>query len=78
MEALGTEAHAASAAELNEHIAILKRWYYRGRRTGEVFLCDQRGELPLRRIVRGIGRVYRGETDSVSPDSTSAAIEPVN
>ena len=78
MEALGAEAHAASAAELNEHIAILKRWYYRGRRTGEVFLCDQRGELPLRRIVRGIGRVYRGETDSVSPDSTAAAIEPVN
>ena len=78
LEALGAEAHATSAAELNEHIAILRRWYYRGRRTGEIFLCDQKGELPLRRIVRGIGRVYRGETDSATPDSTSAATEPVN
>ena len=51
----------ASATELNEHLAILKRWYYRGRRTGELFLVDEKGELPLRRIVRGIGRVYRGE-----------------
>ncbi|MCI0351232.1 MAG: hypothetical protein L0Z53_17550 [Acidobacteriales bacterium] len=63
-EALGGEAPApASAAELNEHLAILKRWFYRGRRVGEIFLVDEKGELPLRRIVRGIGRVYRGETE---------------
>lgn len=61
-EALGGNRPApASASELNEHLAILKRWYYRGRRTGELFLVDDKGELPLRRIVRGIGRVYRGE-----------------
>ena len=52
---------AASAMELNEHIALLKRWYYRSRKTGELFLTDERGELPLRRIVRGVGRVLRGE-----------------
>jgi hypothetical protein len=50
-----------SATELNEHIALLKRWYYRSRKTGELFLTDERGELPLRRIVRGVGRVLRGE-----------------
>jgi excinuclease ABC subunit C len=71
-EALGSEAQAPlSAAELNEHIAILRRWYYRGRRTGEIFLCDQKGELPLRRIVRGIGRVYRGEQPDLTVETQS-------
>jgi excinuclease UvrABC nuclease subunit len=51
----------SSAIEWNEHIALLKRWYYRSRKTGELFLADERGELPLRRIVRGVGRVLRGE-----------------
>ena len=55
------ETQSASAIELNEHLAILKRWYYRSRKTGEIFLTDERGEFPLRRIVRGIGRVLRGE-----------------
>lgn len=55
------EPKPVSATELNEHLAILKRWYYRSRKTGELFLTDERGELPLRRIVRGVGRVLRGE-----------------
>jgi excinuclease UvrABC nuclease subunit len=50
-----------SAAERMEHLAILKRWYYRGTRIGEMFLANQKGALPFRRIVRGISRVYRGE-----------------
>ena len=44
-----------------EHLALLKRWYYRGRRIGEIFLADDKGVFPMRRIVRGIGRVLRGE-----------------
>jgi excinuclease ABC subunit C len=52
---------ARSALETMEHLALLKRWYYRGRRTGEIFLADDKGILPMRRIVRGIGRVLRGE-----------------
>jgi len=44
-----------------EHLAILKRWCYRGTRAGEIFFADARGELPMRRLVRGIGRVYKGE-----------------
>jgi hypothetical protein len=52
---------AQSATESAEHLAILKRWYYRSHRIGEIFFGDQRGMLPLRRIVRGIGRVYNGE-----------------
>jgi hypothetical protein len=50
-----------SASELNEHLALLKRWYYRSRRDGEIFFADESGELPLRRIVRGVGRVLKGE-----------------
>jgi hypothetical protein len=52
---------AKSALETMEHLALLKRWYYRGSRTGEIFFADAKGELPMRRIVRGISRVFRGE-----------------
>ena len=54
-------AKPASAIERMEHLAILKRWCYRGTRTGEIFFADAKGELPMRRLVRGIGRVYKGE-----------------
>lgn len=52
---------ACSTSERSEHLAILKRWYYRSRRQGEIFLANEKGEWPLRRLVRGIGRVHRGE-----------------
>ena len=49
------------AVEQIEQLAILKRWYYRSQRVGEIFFKDEKTGWPLRRIVRGIGRVYRGE-----------------
>jgi excinuclease ABC subunit C len=54
-------AKARPALEIMEHLALLKRWYYRGSRVGEIFLADDKGVFPMRRIVRGIGRVLRGE-----------------
>jgi excinuclease ABC subunit C len=67
-------AKAKSALENMEHLALLKRWYYRGSRTGEIFFADAKGELPMRRIVRGISRVFRGEKPepdaSATPGST--------
>jgi hypothetical protein len=54
-------ADTKSALENMEHLALLKRWYYRGTRGGEIFFTDEKGQLPLRRLVRGISRVYRGE-----------------
>ena len=54
-----------STLETMEHLAILKRWYYRGTRTGEIFFGDEKGTLPMRRIVRGIARVYRGEKPEI-------------
>ena len=60
-------AKAKSALETMEHLAILKRWYYRGSRTGEIFFADAKGELPMRRVVRGISRVFRGEKPEAEP-----------
>lgn len=57
----------------SEFLALLRRWYYRSHRTGEIFLADERGSWPLRRIARGIGRVFRGET---TPDIFSATETP--
>ncbi len=50
-----------SALEWMEHLALLKRWFYRSSKTGELFLADSNGELPMRRVVRGVSRVFRGE-----------------
>lgn len=61
-----------SALETMEHLALLKRWYYRGSRTGEIFFADDNGELPIRRIVRGISRVLKGEkpdADTTRPEA---------
>ncbi len=52
---------ADSVTQCVEHLAILKRWYYRSTRVGEIFFADEKGNWPMRRIVRGIGRVARGE-----------------
>jgi excinuclease ABC subunit C len=50
-----------------EHLALLKRWFYRNTRMGEIFFADLKGSLPLRRLVRGIARVYRGEKPETAP-----------
>jgi len=60
-------ASSASAIERLEHLAILKRWCYRGTRAGEIFFSNDKGELPMRRLVRGIGRVYKGEAPEILP-----------
>jgi len=60
-----------TALETMEHLALLKRWFYRSTRSGEIFLADIRGGLPLRRLVRGIARVYRGE----KPEAAATNLE---
>ena len=62
-------AQPRSAAERMEQLAILKRWCYRGTRKGEIFFANAKGELPMRQIVRGIGRVYKGESPEILPAS---------
>ena len=59
-----------SVLQRMEHLALLKRWYYRSHRVGEIFIADDKKELPLRRIVRGISRVFRGEKPSNEESQT--------
>jgi excinuclease UvrABC nuclease subunit len=59
-----------SAQKFAEELAILKRWYYRSHKVGEVFFAREQGELPWRRVVRGVSRVYRGEKEAATPEST--------
>jgi hypothetical protein len=65
-------AEPGSALERMEHLAILKRWVYRGTRAGEIFFADTNHDLPMRRIVRGIARVYRGEEPEAATLATLA------
>jgi excinuclease ABC subunit C len=50
-----------SSTERMEHLALLKRWYYRSTRIGEILFADDKDAWPFRKIVRAIGRVYKGE-----------------
>jgi excinuclease UvrABC nuclease subunit len=71
-------AGAKTAFETMEHLALLKRWFYRSHRTGEIFFANDRGELPMRRLVRGISRVYHGEQpETIKIEKNSAQKELV-
>ena len=70
----GQEAH--STAERIEHLAMVKRWYYRSTRVGEIFLADQNGQWPMRRIVRGVGRVAKGEKPEVPATFSASPASP--
>lgn len=56
-----TPAPKVSATAFSEQLALLKRWYYRSTRVGEIFLCDRDGTWPYRRMVRGVSRVMAGK-----------------
>jgi len=72
-------ATSTTALETMEHLVLLKRWYYRSSRIGEIFFADDTGALPMRRLVRGIARVYRGEKSETDTsniiDSSRIAVE---
>lgn len=65
-----------TALETMEHLALLKRWFYRSTRTGEIFFADLKSGLPLRRLVRGIARVYRGEKPEAAANLEDRGAEP--
>ena len=70
---------AGTTLETMEHLALVKRWYYRSSRAGEIFFVDEKGTLPLRRVVRGIARVYRGEkSETDAPGTIQASSDPSN
>jgi len=55
---------AASGQQFAEELAILKRWYYRSHKTGEVIFAKTDGELSLRKIANAANRIYKGEKKS--------------
>ncbi len=71
-------APARPALQVMEHLALLKRWFYRGSRRGEIFLADEKGTLPMRRIVRGIARVFKGEKPESAKTEDASQLPPQN
>jgi excinuclease ABC subunit C len=65
-----------SAQRFGEELAILKRWYYRSHKVGEIFFADEQGVLPVRRIVRAASRVYSGEKEALASPSTASNLFP--
>jgi excinuclease ABC subunit C len=62
-----------NAQQWMEHLAILKRWYYRTNKVGELFLEEREGALPMRRVVRAVGRVRKGEKPADDANSFFAS-----
>lgn len=65
---------ARSGQQFAEELAILKRWYYRSHKVGEIILAGSDGALSARKIANAAGRVYRSEkpecvTPAGAPDS---------
>jgi len=61
---------ARSLQQFTEELAILKRWYYRTHKTGEIFFANHQGELPVRRISNAVQRVFRGEKETADPPAS--------
>jgi len=54
-------AGARSALQFTEELAMLKRWYYRSHKVGEIVLARHDGALPMRKLANAVGRVHKGE-----------------
>lgn len=54
-------AGSRSSQQFMEQLAILKRWYYRSHKTGEIIFSKGEDEFPMRKLANAIGRVYRGK-----------------
>jgi excinuclease ABC subunit C len=59
----------SDVALLSDHLSLLRRWYYRPekQRYGEIFLPNDDGSWPIRRILRGAARMVIGDP-KVIPD----------
>ncbi|HEX7287282.1 MAG TPA: excinuclease ABC subunit C [Candidatus Angelobacter sp.] len=54
-------AGARTAIQFTEELALLKRWYYRSHKAGEIVLAKSDGELPLRKLANAVRRIAGGE-----------------
>jgi excinuclease UvrABC nuclease subunit len=68
-------AKTISAAECSEHLAILKRWYYRSHKMGEIVFRNDDGSWPLRKLANACERVSKPSAPS-QPSSERADSSP--
>lgn len=66
---------ARSAQQFTEELAILKRWYYRSHKVGEIIFARQDGDFPMRKLANAVGRVHRGERGLPTTKDTKEAQE---
>jgi hypothetical protein len=62
-------------ALLSDHLSLLRRWYYRPekQRVGEIFLANEDGTWPIRKILRGAARMVIGEPKPMAETQRDAA-----
>lgn len=68
---------AGTSQQFTEELAILKRWYYRSHKVGEIIFAKDDGEFPMRRLANAVGRMYGGEKDSVPTEEVKNSHEHV-
>jgi hypothetical protein len=58
-DALLTLKESSAASDLNDHLSLFARWFYRPatRRIGEVIFADADGAIPKRAVLRAISRI---------------------
>jgi excinuclease UvrABC nuclease subunit len=68
---------ASDVALLSDHLSLFRRWYYRPekQRVGEIFLPNEDGSRPVRRILRGAARMVIGEPTPLPEVQREAAQE---
>jgi excinuclease UvrABC nuclease subunit len=65
---------ARSAVQFTEELAILKRWYYRTHKVGEIVMATAEGDLSARKIANAAGRVLRGDRATLTPPGPEEAL----
>ena len=57
-------ANSHSATQMTEELAILKRWYYRSHKAGEVVFAKAEGELPMRKLMNAVHRIAQPKQEN--------------
>jgi excinuclease ABC subunit C len=62
-------------ALLSDHLSLFRRWYYRPekQRVGEIFVPNEDGKWPIRRILRGAARMVIGDPKPMAETQRDAA-----
>jgi excinuclease UvrABC nuclease subunit len=67
-------ARSSSATQAMEELAILKRWYYRTHKTGEIVFSKPDGELPMRKLLNAVQRIAHEKTETANDPTEDEAM----